>query len=95
MSQSRFLKQSCFSNCRWPVIVADGGGVKASPETEELELIHRSQAGDAEAFGELVTTYRAKIFTMLYGRQKKTTIHLKTHLQPNIRTSRFATRAAH
>jgi RNA polymerase sigma-70 factor, ECF subfamily len=32
-----------------------------------LELIHRSQAGDAEAFGELVTKYRAKIFTMLCG----------------------------
>jgi len=30
-------------------------------------MIHRSQAGDTEAFGELVTKYRDKIFTMLYG----------------------------
>jgi RNA polymerase sigma-70 factor, ECF subfamily len=32
-----------------------------------LELIHRSQAGDTEAFGELVTKYRARIFSMLCG----------------------------
>ena len=43
------------------------GSVKASQQSEDLELIHRSQAGDTEAFGELVTKYRAKIFTMLYG----------------------------
>jgi RNA polymerase sigma-70 factor (ECF subfamily) len=34
---------------------------------EDLELIHRSQAGDTEAFGELVIKYRTKIFTMVYG----------------------------
>ena len=28
----------------------------------DLELTRRSQAGDTEAFGELVTKYRAKIF---------------------------------
>ena len=39
--------------------------VQASP-LEDLELIHRSQAGDTEAFGELVTKYRDKIFTMVY-----------------------------
>src|ERR1700724_2840868 len=33
---------------------------------EDLELTRRSQAGDTEAFGELVTKYRAKIFTMVY-----------------------------
>jgi RNA polymerase sigma-70 factor (ECF subfamily) len=42
-------------------------GVKASHQFEDLELIHRSQAGDAEAFGELVTKYRTKIFNMIYG----------------------------
>jgi RNA polymerase sigma-70 factor (ECF subfamily) len=41
--------------------------VKASQQFEDLELIHRSQAGDTEAFGELVTKYRTKIFTMIYG----------------------------
>src|ERR1700724_2242462 len=41
--------------------------VKASQQFEDLELIHRSQAGNTEAFGELVTKYRAKIYTMLYG----------------------------
>ena len=40
--------------------------VKAPETSEELELIHRSQAGDTEAFGELVTKYRAKIYAMLY-----------------------------
>jgi RNA polymerase sigma-70 factor, ECF subfamily len=39
--------------------------VKAS--RHELELIHRSQAGDTEAFGELVTKYRTKIFNVIYG----------------------------
>jgi RNA polymerase sigma-70 factor, ECF subfamily len=41
--------------------------VKASQQFEEFELIHRSQAGDTEAFGELVTRYRSKIFNMIYG----------------------------
>jgi len=40
--------------------------VKASQRFEDLELARRSQAGDTEAFGELVTKYRAKIFTMVY-----------------------------
>jgi RNA polymerase sigma-70 factor, ECF subfamily len=40
--------------------------VKAPETSEELELIHRSQAGDTKAFGELVTKYRAKIYAMLY-----------------------------
>lgn len=34
---------------------------------QDLELIHRSQAGDTEAFSELVIKYRTKIFTMVYG----------------------------
>src|SRR3981081_1529027 len=41
--------------------------VKHSQKFEEFELIHRSQAGDTEAFGELVTKYRIKIFSMIYG----------------------------
>ena len=41
--------------------------VKASQQFDDLELIHRSQAGDTEAFGELVTKYRAKVFTMIYS----------------------------
>lgn len=40
---------------------------EAPKESEDLELIHRSKAGDTEAFGELVTKYRAKVYTMLYG----------------------------
>ena len=39
--------------------------VKASEQFEDLQLIHRSQAGDTEAFGELVTKYRTKIFNMV------------------------------
>ena len=41
--------------------------VKASQRFEDPGLARRSQAGDTEAFGELVTKYRAKIFTMVYG----------------------------
>src|SRR6266478_5274523 len=41
--------------------------VKASQQFEGVELTRRSQAGDTEAFGELVTKYRTKIFTMVYG----------------------------
>src|ERR1700675_2830606 len=40
---------------------------KIPQPSEDLELIHRSQAGDTEAFGELVTKYRTKIFGMIYG----------------------------
>ena len=40
---------------------------KASHQFEELQLIRRSQAGDADAFGQLVTKYRTKIFTMVCG----------------------------
>src|SRR5258705_10732553 len=41
--------------------------VKASQQFEDLELIHRCQSGDTEAFGQLVTKYRIKILTMIYG----------------------------
>jgi RNA polymerase sigma-70 factor, ECF subfamily len=41
--------------------------VKASQQFEDLELTRRSQAGDTQAFGQLVTQYRSKIFSMVYG----------------------------
>ena len=41
--------------------------VKASQQSEDLVLIQRSQAGDTKAFGELVTRYGTKIFTMACG----------------------------
>jgi RNA polymerase sigma-70 factor (ECF subfamily) len=40
---------------------------KIHQQSEDLELIRRSQSGDTEAFGELVTRYRTKIFNMIYG----------------------------
>jgi RNA polymerase sigma-70 factor (ECF subfamily) len=43
-----------------------GGDINAPQQFDDLELILRSQAGDTEAFGQLVTKYRAKIFTVLY-----------------------------
>jgi RNA polymerase sigma-70 factor, ECF subfamily len=39
----------------------------ASQQFQDAELTRRSQAGDAEAFGELVTKYRAKIFTVVFS----------------------------
>jgi RNA polymerase sigma-70 factor, ECF subfamily len=41
--------------------------LQTSQQFQELELIRRSQAGDPEAFGELVTKYRQKVFLMVYG----------------------------
>jgi RNA polymerase sigma-70 factor, ECF subfamily len=40
---------------------------KVSPQFQDMELTRRSQAGDKEAFDELVTKYRIKLFTMVCG----------------------------
>jgi len=39
---------------------------KIPQQSEDLQLVRRSQAGDTDAFGELVTKYRTKIFNMIY-----------------------------
>jgi RNA polymerase sigma-70 factor (ECF subfamily) len=36
-------------------------------EPDDVELVKRCQAGDSGAFNSLVTRYRSKIFTMVYG----------------------------
>jgi RNA polymerase sigma-70 factor (ECF subfamily) len=41
--------------------------VNTPEQSEDLELIDRSQAGDTEAFGELVTKYHGRIFSMVYA----------------------------
>ena len=41
--------------------------VEASQRFQDWELIRRSKAGDTEAFGELVTKYRSKIFNLVYS----------------------------
>jgi hypothetical protein len=41
--------------------------VNAYQHFGDQELIHRSQAGDIDGFGELVTKYRTKIFNVIYG----------------------------
>jgi RNA polymerase sigma-70 factor (ECF subfamily) len=51
----------------WMVELPQEVSVKTSQQFEDLKLIRRSQAGDADAFGELVTKYRTKIFTMVFG----------------------------
>ena len=51
----------------WAVALRQEVSVKASQQLQDWELVRRSQAGDTEAFGELVTKYRTKIFTMVYG----------------------------
>jgi RNA polymerase sigma-70 factor (ECF subfamily) len=43
------------------------GNIDAPRQSGDLELILRSQAGDTEAFGQLVTKYRPKILTVLFG----------------------------
>jgi RNA polymerase sigma-70 factor (ECF subfamily) len=53
------------NNC----VIEEPGQVctKASQRFQDGELIRRSKAGDTEAFGELVTKYRIKIFNVVYG----------------------------
>ena len=42
-------------------------GGKASEHLQDSELVRRSQAGDTEAFGQLITKYRTRIFAMVCG----------------------------
>jgi RNA polymerase sigma-70 factor (ECF subfamily) len=49
------------------VAILRGASIKAPQQPEDLELIHRSQAGDTEAFGKLVTKYRARLLARLRG----------------------------
>jgi RNA polymerase sigma-70 factor (ECF subfamily) len=39
----------------------------AQADVSELDLVKRCQAGDSEAFDELVTRYRTRIFAMIYN----------------------------
>jgi RNA polymerase sigma-70 factor (ECF subfamily) len=39
----------------------------AQADVSELDLVRRCQAGDTEAFNELVTRYRTRIFGMIYN----------------------------
>jgi RNA polymerase sigma-70 factor, ECF subfamily len=38
-----------------------------SAEPDDFDLVKRCQAGDTGAFDELVTKYRSKVFSMIYG----------------------------
>src|SRR4029434_7017042 len=39
----------------------------AQADVSDLDLVTRSQAGDTEAFDELVTRYRKRVFGMIYN----------------------------
>src|SRR5437899_10876674 len=39
----------------------------AQSDVSELDLVKRCQAGQAEAFDELVTRYRTRVFAMIYN----------------------------
>ena len=39
----------------------------AQADVSELDLVARCQAGDTEAFDELVTRYRTRVFGMIYN----------------------------
>jgi RNA polymerase sigma-70 factor, ECF subfamily len=41
--------------------------IESVQELPDVELVRRTKAGDAEAFGQLVVNYRNKIFTFVYG----------------------------
>ena len=36
-------------------------------EPDDVELVKRCQAGDSSGFNDLITRYRSKVFTMIYG----------------------------
>jgi RNA polymerase sigma-70 factor, ECF subfamily len=36
-------------------------------EADDVELVKRCQAGDSSGFNDLITRYRGKVFTMIYG----------------------------
>jgi RNA polymerase sigma-70 factor, ECF subfamily len=55
--------QSTMSVCA--VALTQEVSAKASQEFQDLELARRSQAGDTEAFDELVIKYRTKIFAIV------------------------------
>jgi RNA polymerase sigma-70 factor, ECF subfamily len=44
-----------------------GNGPQETVETDDVELVRRCQAGDSEAYNDLVTKYRTKAFAMIYG----------------------------
>src|SRR3954462_3211142 len=39
----------------------------AQADVSELDLVKRSQAGDTDAFDQLVTRYRTRVFAMIYN----------------------------
>src|SRR5437899_10399121 len=39
----------------------------AQADVSELDVVRRCQAGDTEAFDELVTRYRTRVFSMIYN----------------------------
>ena len=44
-----------------------GGGFSESVEQDDIVLVRRCREGDTNAFEELVTKYRTRIFSMIYG----------------------------
>ena len=59
------ISVSSVSDC--VVELSKGSGDEALQQLQDSELTRRSQAGDTEAFGTIVTKYRTKIFSMIYG----------------------------
>lgn len=47
--------------------IVAGHGPSDTVEPDDVTLVKRCQAGDSSAFNELVTRYRTKVFTMVYG----------------------------
>jgi len=44
-----------------------GQSVVDAGEPDDVELVKRCQAGDPSGFDDLITRYRGKVFTMIYG----------------------------
>jgi RNA polymerase sigma-70 factor, ECF subfamily len=61
MECSRYLENSDECLQRPPQV-----SVRTSQRSWDMVLIRRAQAGDAEAFGQMVTNYRTRIFSLIY-----------------------------
>ena len=48
-------------------MISEGSDESTPTQEDELELVAKCQAGDADAFNELVSRYRNRAFGMIYN----------------------------
>ena len=66
-----------------------------SAEDEELQLVERAQAGDQEAFQELVERYQRKVYSICYGMLKNKSDSLDVSQEVFIKVFRYLDKFNH